>query len=167
MSEPFVGEIRPFSFGYAPKGWLTCDGQILNISQFQALFSLLGTQYGGDGRTTFGLPDLRGRAGMDVSSTHLQGEKGGVESVSLTAQQMPMHSHSVNANSNAGNKASPEGNFWAVNSNGYSLFSTAGAVTMAANAVGSAGGGQAHSNMQPYQVINYCIAIQGVYPSRS
>lgn len=167
MSEAYVGEIRPFSFGYAPRGWLTCDGQILSINQFPALFSLLGTQYGGDGINNFALPDLRGRASMHVSSTHLQGEKGGVESVALTVQQIPMHNHLVNANNTAGNKTSPQGNFWATNSNGYNVYSSAGSVAMAANAVGSAGSGQAHSNMQPFQVINYCISYTGIFPSRT
>lgn len=167
MSEPFLGEIRPFGFGFTPKGWASCDGQLLLIAQNSALFSLLGTMYGGDGRTTFGLPDLRGRAGMHVNRTHTQGERGGEEGVALTAAQIPLHSHTANCSNVLGTQTSPAGKFWAQDSDGNVVFSSAGGATMAAAAVGNAGGGQPHPNMQPYLVVNYCIAVQGIFPSRS
>lgn len=166
MDEPFLGEIRPFAFGFTPKGWASCDGQLLPIAQNAALFSLLGTMYGGDGRTTFALPDLRGRAGMHVSSVHTQGERAGQENVTLSTAQIPLHSHTVNCNNTIGNQTSPAGKFWAQDSDGNVVFSSTGGATMAAAAIGNTGG-QPHSNMQPYLVVNYCIAVQGIFPSRS
>lgn len=167
MSEPYLGEIRPFGFGFTPKGWASCDGQLLLIAQNSALFSLLGTMYGGDGRTTFGLPDLRGRTGMHVKPAHTQGERGGEEGVTLTIAQIPLHSHTANCSNVLGTQTSPAGKFWAQDSDGNVVFSSAGGATMAATAVGNAGGGQPHPNMQPYLVVNYCIAVQGIFPSRS
>ncbi|MBS0485539.1 MAG: phage tail protein [Proteobacteria bacterium] len=166
MDEPFLGEIRPFAFGFTPKGWASCDGQLLPIAQNAALFSLLGTMYGGDGRTTFALPDLRGRAGMHVSSVHTQGERAGQENVTLSTAQIPLHSHTVNCSNTIGNQTSPAGKFWAQDSDGNVVFSSTGGATMAAAAIGNTGG-QPHSNMQPYLVVNYCIAVQGIFPSRS
>ncbi|NBQ67897.1 MAG: phage tail protein [Nitrosomonadaceae bacterium] len=166
MDDPFLGEIRPFGFGFPPKGWASCDGQLLPIAQNAALFSLLGTMYGGDGRTTFALPDLRGRAGMHVSSVHTQGERGGQESVTLTTAQIPLHSHTANCSNVAGTQTSPAGKFWAQDSDGNVVFSSTGGATMAAAAIGNTGGGP-HPNMQPYLVVNYCIALQGIFPSRS
>ena len=166
MDEPFLGEIRPFAFGFTPKGWANCDGQLLPIAQNAALFSLLGTMYGGDGRTTFALPDLRGRAGMHVSSVHTQGERAGQENVTLSTAQIPLHSHTVNCSNTIGNQTSPAGKFWAQDSDGNVVFSSTGGATMAAAAIGNTGG-QPHSNMQPYLVVNYCIAVQGIFPSRS
>lgn len=166
MDEPFLGEIRPFSFGFAPKGWASCDGQLLPIAQNMALFSLLGTMYGGDGRTTFALPDLRGRAGMHPSSVHTQGERAGQENVTLTTAQIPPHSHTANCSNVVGTQTSPAGKFWAQDFDGNVVFSSTGGATMAAAAVGNTGG-QPHSNMQPYLVVNYCIAVQGIFPSRS
>ncbi|MDE2388454.1 MAG: phage tail protein [Betaproteobacteria bacterium] len=167
MDDPFLGEIRPFSFGFAPKGWASCDGQLLPIAQNTALFSLLGTMYGGDGITTFALPDLRGRTGMHVNSAHTQGERVGQENVTLTTAQIPPHSHTANCSNAAGTQTSPAGKFWAQDSNGNVVFSSAGGATLAATAIGSAGGSQPHPNMQPYLVVNYCIALQGIFPSRS
>ena len=166
MDEPFLGEIRPFAFGFTPKGWASCDGQLLPIAQNAALFSLLGTMYGGDGRTTFALPDLRGRAGMHVSSVHTQGERAGQENVTLSTAQIPLHSHTVNCSNTIGNQTSPAGKFWAQDSDGNVVFSSTGGATMAAAAIGNTGG-QPHPNMQPYLVVNYCIAVQGIFPSRS
>lgn len=166
MDEPFLGEIRPFAFGFTPKGWASCDGQLLPIAQNAALFSLLGTMYGGDGRTTFALPDLRGRAGMHVSSVHTQGERAGQENVTLSTAQIPLHSHTVNCSNTIGNQTSPAGKFWAQDSDGNVVFSSTGGATMASAAIGNTGG-QPHSNMQPYLVVNYCIAVQGIFPSRS
>ena len=167
MSEPFVGEIRPFGFQFAPKGWAECNGQLLAISQNTALFSLLGTMYGGDGRTTFGLPDLRGRAAMHVGQTHPQGERGGAESVTLLTQQLPQHTHAAQCSNVAATQTGPTGKFWAQDASGNVVFNNTDGATMAATAVGSAGGGQPHQNMQPFLVVNYCIALQGIYPSRS
>lgn len=167
MDDPFLGEIRPFAFGFPPKGWATCDGQLLPINQNQALFALLGTMYGGNGTTTFALPDLRGRAGMHLSSVHTQGVRGGSESVALTAAQIPLHSHTANCSNVAGTQTSPAGKFWAQDSDGNVVFNSAGGANMAATAIGNAGGGQPHPNMQPYLVVNYCIALQGVFPSRN
>lgn len=166
MDDQFLGEIRPFAFGFPPKGWAACDGQLLPIAQNAALFSLLGTMYGGDGRTTFALPDLRGRAEMHVNSVHPQGEHAGQENVTLTTAQIPSHSHTVNCSNVVGTQTSPAGKFWAQDSNGNVVFSNAGGATMAATAVGNTGG-QPHPNMQPYLVVNYCIALQGIFPSRS
>ena len=166
MDDPFLGEIRPFAFGFPPKGWASCDGQLLPIAQNTALFSLLGTMYGGDGRTTFALPDLRGRAGMHVNPVHTQGERGGQESVTLTTAQIPLHSHTANCSNVAGTQTSPVGKFWAQDSDGNVVFNTTGGATMAATAIGNTGGGP-HPNMQPYLVVNYCIALQGIFPSRS
>lgn len=167
MSEPFLGEIRPLSFNFAPKGWATCDGQLLPINQNQALFALLGTMYGGNGQTTFGLPDLRGRAGMHVSQTHPQGESAGAESIPLSLAQLPPHSHPANASDVIASQASPAGKFWAQDADGNVVFNSTGATPMAADAIGPAGAGQPHPNMQPFLVVNYCIALQGIFPSRS
>lgn len=166
MDDAFLGEIRPFAFGFPPKGWASCDGQLLPIAQNTALFSLLGTMYGGDGRTTFALPDLRGRAGMHVNPAHTQGERGGQESVTLTTAQIPLHSHTANCSNVAGTQTSPAGKFWAQDSDGNVVFNTTGGATMAATAIGNTGGAP-HPNMQPYLVVNYCIALQGIFPSRS
>lgn len=166
MSEPFVGEIRPFGFQFAPRGWMECNGQLLAISQYQALFSLLGAMYGGDGRTTFGLPDLRGRAAMHVGQTHAQGQRGGVENVVLTAAQLPQHTHAAECSNVPATQTSPAGKFWAQDANGNVVFNNTGGTTMAPTAIENTGGGQPHQNMQPYLVVNYCIAVEGVYPSR-
>lgn len=167
MNEPFLGEIRPFSFNYPPKGWATCDGQLLPIGQNTALFGLLGTMYGGDGKTTFGLPDLRGRAGMHVGPHNPQGVGGGQESVTLTTAQIPAHTHVANCSNVPGNRSSPTGKFWAQDSGGNFTFNSAGGATMAATVIGTAGGNQAHTNMQPYFVLNFCIALQGVFPVKN
>jgi microcystin-dependent protein len=187
MSEPFVGQIQPFGFNFAPRGWAMCDGQLLPISSNSALFSLLGTTYGGDGRTTFALPDLRGRVPMHMGngpglSTRKIGEKSGAENVTLTTMQMPAHDHSgsgnvtgtVQANSGAGDTDNPAGNTLATLSR-TNQYSTAGpnaamhsdTVTGTGNfTTTTAGGSQSHNNMQPYLVINYCIALVGLFPSR-
>lgn len=167
MSEPFLGEIRPFGFYFPPKGWASCDGQLMSITQNSALFALLGTMYGGDGRTTFGLPDLRGRAGMHVSQSHPQGTREGQERVALTTDQLPPHTHAVNCSNVQGTQTSPAGKFWAQDSNGNIVFNGEDGATMAAAAIGNAGESQPHLNMQPYLVVNYCIALQGIFPSRS
>ena len=165
MAEPFLSEIRIMSFAFAPKGWAMCNGQLMPINQNQALFSLLGTMYGGNGQTTFALPDLRGSCAMHVSGGFTQGQKGGTQSVTLTIQQMPQHMHILQAtNSNADNVV-PTGNMLAGFNNGYRLPS--GLTTLNPGTVGNVGGRQPHENMAPYLVLNFCIALQGIFPSRN
>ncbi len=172
MSEPFVGEIRSFGFNFAPTGWAQCNGQLLPIAQNTALFSILGTTYGGDGKSTFALPNLSGSLAMGAGQGRGQslrnlGQIGGEVAVTLSAQQIPVHSHPANANAGNGNQATPAGNFWAQDAGGSKEYGDVGPAQMAAGAIGTTGGGQAHSNLQPYLVLNYCIALQGVYPPRS
>ena len=166
MSNPYLGEIRAFSFGFTPKGWLSCNGQSLAISQNQALFALLGTQYGGDGVTNFALPNLQGRAIISVSNSHPQGDSGGQELVGLTTAQIPVHNHPVHCLDAKGSQASPSGKFWAQDSNGNAVFNNAGGANLAAGAVGNAGSSTPHENMMPYLVVNYCICTAGIFPSR-
>lgn len=174
MATPFLGEIRMVAFNYAPYGWALCNGQLLSISQNTALFALLGTMYGGDGVTTFALPDLRGRVPIHYGqgsglSVYTEGQKGGVEKVTLTQNQMPAHSHGVNAVAAGGNQASPAGNLPAIESTGTSLDYSSNAPDAPMNSamIGSAGGGQPVSIMQPYLVVNFVIALTGVFPSRN
>ena len=173
MAEPFLSEIRIFSFNFAPKGWATCDGQLLPINQNQALFSLLGTTYGGNGQTNFALPNLRGRSQIHVSGGHTLGEAAGASAVTITQQTMPTHTHPltanmavVGANLNA-TLGTPAGNNWA--NTGKTNWNTAfpGNSTMSPQAVGNVGGSQPHTNMMPYLVLNFCIALQGIFPSQN
>lgn len=172
MSEPFIGEIRSFGFNFAPVGWSQCNGQLLPIAQNTALFSILGTTYGGDGRTTFGLPNLQGKVSMgtgqgnDLTDRFL-GESGGTETEVLLTQQIPPHNHAANAQAGNGDKPAPAGNFWAQDLGGSKEYGDNGPAQMTAGAVGVTGGGQPHDNLQPYQVLNYCIALQGIFPPRS
>ena len=172
MSEPFIGEIRPFGFNFAPRGWAQCNGQLLSIAQNTALFSILGTTYGGDGKSTFALPNLQGLVPMGSGqgpglSLRTLGQTGGSATVTLTIQQIPAHAHPDNCNAGNGNQQAPAGNFWAQDVGGSKEYGDTGPSHMAAGAVGSAGGDQAHANLQPYQVVNYCIALQGIFPPRS
>ena len=170
MSEPFVGEIRMFAGNFAPRGWAFCDGQLLSVSQNDALFSLFGTIYGGDGRTTFGLPDLRGRvpvhagSGPGLSDRRL-GTKSGAEKVTLTVNQLPAHSHTMQASSAAATADEPTSNVLA-SSAGTSYY-TAGAPSAAmGGTVGNSGGSQSHSNLMPFLCIHFIVALVGIYPSR-
>lgn len=175
MAEPFLGEIKMFAGTFAPRGYSFCNGNLLPISQHSALFSLLGTVYGGDGRTTLALPDLRGRvpihhgssSGPGLSSYNL-GQKGGQESVILNTTQLPSHNHAVQVpvNSSPGGESSPAGNYPAAATNAYSEDATTGAFAATFNTQNN-GGGQGHNNIQPYLVINFIIALTGTYPSRS
>jgi microcystin-dependent protein len=176
MSEPFIGEIRMFGGNFAPRGWAFCDGQLLSIAQNTALFSLLGTTYGGNGQTTFALPDLRGRvpmhwgAGPGLTPRTL-GESSGSETVTLLSSQMPAHNHAIGAHSGQGDTFSPEGavNAAAVDASQQPLniYSSSVNATMAAQTVGVAGGSQPHNNMQPFQCVSFIIALEGIFPSRS
>lgn len=168
MAEPFLGEIRVFPFPFAPKGWALCQGQTLSIAQNAALFSLLGTNYGGDGKSTFKLPDLSGRLAfpMNYSSARF-GETGGEYQHTLTLTELPIHTHTVMADDNAGSQPAPfvrSGNTWAASSN--NPYSDNVNNTANANAVTLNGGGQTHENMQPYAVLNFCIALMGLYPQK-
>jgi microcystin-dependent protein len=170
MSTPFLGQINIFSFEFAPKGWAMANGQLLPINQNQALFSLLGTYYGGDGRTTFALPNLQSRVAMHQGNGHVQGEVGGTEAVSLTTSEIPLHSHAVKCNGNAADQASPSGMFWAADGAGNLPYSTSGGSAMAGGAIGvqtPAGGSQPHNNVAPILVLSFCIALSGIFPSRN
>jgi len=172
--DPFVAEIRIFPFNFAPKGWSFCDGQLMPISQNTALFSLLGTTYGGDGKSNFALPNLQGRAPMHPGqgpglSLHDLGETGGSETVSLLESEIPSHSHGLMAQAGVGSKTTPNQNSIARVSGATPYLPPAGAATvsMAAEAVAPAGGDQPHNNMQPYLTMYFCLALQGVYPPRT
>jgi len=171
-SEPFLAQITMFGGNFAPRSWAMCDGQLLQISQHTAVFSLLGTTFGGDGRVTFGLPDLRGRVaihpgtGPGLSNRRL-GEKGGTERETLTINQMPSHTHGLQASDTRGNSSDPTGRINAVKSRTNIYSDTAPNVSMSTQAVANTGAGQAHNNMQPWLGINHIIALQGVYPSRN
>jgi len=166
--EPFLGEIRLFGFGFAPRGWAFCNGQLLNIQQYTALFSILGTQYGGDGVRTFGLPNYQGRVAIHTTSGLPVGSLGGEEAHTLTISEMPAHNHIVLASNGDGSSKSPEGKTWCVPGDRSNVFATQPLDKALSNAAfSSAGGSQSHNNMQPYLAVNYCIALQGIYPSRN
>lgn len=178
MSDPFIGQIQPVGFNFPPRSWAFCDGQLLSVSQNTALFSLLGTAYGGDGRNTFGLPDLRGRVMIHPGtgpglSTKRQGERGGLETVTLTVQQIPSHNHPVGdimASSVTGNAAAPSSrkNVLSASSAGNIYGNTAPDVALnAGGTAGVNGGGQGHENRSPYLAVYICIALFGIFPSRN
>jgi len=165
MSEPFLSEIKIVSFNFAPKGWALCNGQLLPINQNQALFSLLGTTYGGDGRVNFALPDLRSRIPIHVGSGHTLGERGGEESHTVNISELPAHSHTFSASDADPNQGTPAGNMWAKNAGAYS--SAAPDSTMNPASISNTGGSQPHTNLQPYLVLNFIIALQGIFPSQN
>jgi microcystin-dependent protein len=168
MAEPFLSEIRMFSFGFAPTGWATCDGQLLQISQNNALYALIGVMYGGNGTTNFNLPDMRGRTPIHFSSSYPEGSKTGSENVSLTLQQMPTHTHTLQASTGAPTTNSPGTNVFATLPTGKNDFGTAANLTqLNTNSIAAVGTGDGHSNIQPSLVINFCIALTGIFPSRS
>ena len=164
MAEPFLSEIRVMSFQFAPKGWALCNGQLLPINQNQALFSLLGTTFGGDGRVNFALPDLRGRTPIHVGSGHTLGERGGAQAHTLSIAELPTHTHVANASANEATTDAPAGNVPA--KAGLNVYgSMAGAVSMGPASITNTGGSQAHLNMQPFLTLSFCIALQGIFPS--
>lgn len=165
MAEPFLGEIRLFSFNFAPKGWALCNGQFLPINQNQALFALFGTTYGGNGQTTFALPNLRGRVPIHMGNGHTMGEAAGASSVTVSQNQMPEHSHMVLASGAEATSTRPRTYTWAAST--ALPYSSQVNVAMNPASVSNTGGSQAHENRQPYLVLNYCVALMGIFPSQN
>ncbi len=168
MAEPFLSEIRIMSFVFAPKGWALSNGQLLPINQNQALFSLLGTTFGGDGRVNFALPDLRARTPIHVGSGHTLGERGGEQAHTLSIAELPTHTHVAQATSADADVAVPNANLLAAVDNttfGTAYAGASNLVAMSPQAVGNVGGSQAHLNMQPFLTLSFCIALQGIFPS--
>jgi microcystin-dependent protein len=164
MAEPFLSEIRIMSFNYPPQGWAFCNGQFLPINQNQALFSLLGTTYGGNGQTTFALPNLQGRVPIHVGNKHTLGEAAGSSAVTISQQTMPQHLHFMQATTIDATTPQPNGNLFA--SSGSTFYSNVqNLIPAAPSTVSNVGGSQAHTNMMPYLVLNFCIALQGIFPS--
>jgi len=167
MSEPFLSEIKIISFNFAPKGWALCNGQLLPINQNQALFALLGTTYGGNGQTTFALPDFRGRIPIHKGNGHTLGERGGEIAHTISPNEMPQHLHFVQATNNVGTSPNPDSSVILSQSVANSFGPASNLTTMNSSVPGSTGGSQPHENMQPYLVLNFIIALQGIFPSRN
>lgn len=170
MATPYLSEIKILAFGFAPRGWAQCNGQLLPINQNQALFALLGTTYGGNGVQNFALPNMQGRAPVHRDNNIIQGQQGGAESVTLTVAEMPAHRHNLNTSTDFANGNMPGNALPAARARGgMAIYGPGGSAdaTMSPQAVQSSGSGQAHSNMQPYSVLNFCIALQGIFPSRN
>lgn len=172
MAEPFLSEIRIFSFNFAPKGWALCNGQLLPINQNQALFSLLGTTYGGNGQTNFALPNLQGRSQLHVGNGFTLGQSGGQSAHTVTMSELPQHTHFLSNNMCIGGNVinaalgDPTNNYWANNGKNQYATNTFDKV-MHPSAVTNTGGSQPHNNMMPYLVLNFCIALQGIFPSQT
>ena len=168
MAQPYVGEIRMFAGNFNPAGWMFCDGQLLPISENETLFQLIGTTYGGDGESTFALPNLQSRAPLHQGNGFVLAETGGVESVTLTTAQIPQHTHTYIASTNTGTDKSPSGRVTDQTSGGVLIYIEEGVdQPMAANAIGPQGGSQPHENLQPYLAINFIISLFGIFPSPS
>ena len=165
MAEPFLSEIRIMSFGFPPKGWALCDGQLLPINQNQALFSLLGTTYGGDGRVNFALPNLQGRVPIHMGGGHTLGERGGEQAHTLSISELPTHVHQANGTTDNADALPAGGNLLATVSNVYTT--AANLTSLHPASISNVGGSQAHLNMQPFLVLNFSIALQGIFPSQT
>ena len=173
MSDPYIGEIRLFGFDFAPTGWAQCNGQLLAINQNTALFSILGVTYGGNGTTTFALPNLLGQAPLGAGqgpglSDRVLGESGGEAVVTLLNSQMPAHTHTAAASTNVGDQSTPANTLWATGAGGrgQNFYATGADVAMSSQAIGPAGGSQPHNNLPPYLALNFCICMVGIYPPR-
>ena len=165
MTTPYLSEIRIMSFGFAPKGWALCNGQLLPINQNQALFSLLGTTYGGDGRVNFGLPNLQGRVPVHMGNGFTLGQLGGEQAHTLTVGEVPPHLHTAQGTTSAGDSPIPAGNLLGQADNSYGPLTSP--TSLVSTTVTVSGGSQAHLNMQPYLVLTFCIALQGIFPSQN
>ena len=166
MAEPFLSEIRMMSFNFPPKGWAMCNGQLLPINQNQGLFSLLGTTFGGDGRVNFALPNLQGNTPIHMGSGFTLGQTGGEQAHTLSISEIPTHTHSANATNTSGAAAVPGGAFLGAFNNAYNSQIT-NPTALIAGSISNVGGSQAHLNMQPFLALNFCIALQGIFPSQS
>lgn len=168
MAEPFLGEIKIMGFNFAPLHWAGCDGQVMSIAQNQSLYAVLGTQFGGNGVSTFALPDLRSRSPLGPSNGRIQGQSGGEETVTLAISQMPAHTHTVNVNSGAADQTAPTNHYIAAPASGAAAYKSGTPNTqLNAAMLMSVGGTQPHNNMQPTLVVNFCIALSGLFPSRN
>jgi microcystin-dependent protein len=167
MAQPYVGEIRMFAGNFAPAGWMFCEGQLLPISEYETLFNLIGTTYGGDGQSTFALPDLRGRIPLHQGNGFTLAETGGAEEITLTVNQIPAHSHPFLATTDIANQGSPSGTLCAQPSVTKLYFAAAGAAVMAANSITPTGGNQPHTNFQPYLCLDFIISLFGIFPSQT
>jgi microcystin-dependent protein len=165
MAQPYVGEIRMFAGNFAPAGWMFCEGQLLPISEYETLFNLIGTTYGGDGQSTFGLPDLRGRLPLHQGNGLILAETGGVEEVTLTVSQIPAHAHPLQASAAPGTSGEPNGRVLAKTTTGLADIDEASSVNMAAASVGATGGSQPHTTLQPYLCVDFIISLFGIFPS--
>ena len=167
MAQPYVGEIRMFGGNFAPAGWMFCEGQLLPISEYETLFNLIGTTYGGDGQSTFGLPDLRGRLPLHFGNGFIQSETGGAETITLTASQTPAHSHALLAAAIGGDQVSPLGNVLANSFNVTPYINDVTNGNMSSSAVSTVGGSQPHNNFQPYLCIDFILSLYGIFPSQT
>ena len=168
MAQPYVGEIRQFAGNFAPAGWMFCEGQLLPISEYETLFNLIGTTYGGDGRVNFALPDLRSRVPIHMGSGHTLGERAGEQGHTLSISELPTHTHVANATSIAATASNPNNTRLLSNSIQAALYAPAGnLVAFDPRAISNVGGSQAHLNMQPFLVLNFSIALQGIFPSQT
>jgi microcystin-dependent protein len=167
MAQPYVGEVRMFAGNFAPAGWMFCEGQLLPISENETLFNLIGTTYGGDGQSTFALPDLRGRVPIHMGSGFILAETGGVESVTLTVSQIPVHTHPFLATTNVGNQSSPNGQTVAESPQVKLYIEDVPDNNLAPIAIGSTGGSQPHTNFQPYLCVDFIISLFGIFPSQT
>ena len=168
MSQPYVGEIRMFAGNFAPAGWMFCAGQLMPISGNETLFNLIGTTYGGDGQSTFALPNLQGRFPMHQGNGFTFAQQGGTETVTLTTAQLPLHAHPAICSSGGGNSGTPVGKFWSTDPMGNTAaYTTASDSPMAAGAIGNAGGSQAHDNMKPFLAVSFIISLFGIFPSQT